>query len=135
MTTTKQQIWQNKINRVYCCCCRCILHLQQYSRRLNLFFFLTLTIFVLTTDCKVVCYGPVLVVSKHLLMQWMSKRPLKRKKYNPDVQTLIFPTIILIVDMISKLVNARKYMDVYFTHCIAPTSFGKQCSHPQEGPL
>jgi len=34
MTTTKQQIWQNKINRVYCCCCRCILHLQQYSRRL-----------------------------------------------------------------------------------------------------
>ena len=23
---------------VYCCCCRCILHLQQYSRRLNLFF-------------------------------------------------------------------------------------------------
>ena len=38
MTTTKQQIWQNKINRVYCCCCRCILHLQQYSRRLNLFF-------------------------------------------------------------------------------------------------
>ena len=22
-----------------CCCCRCILHLQQYSRRLNLFFF------------------------------------------------------------------------------------------------
>ena len=26
--------------RVYCCCCRCILHLQQYSRRLNLFFFI-----------------------------------------------------------------------------------------------
>ena len=24
---------------VYCCCCRCILHLQQYSRRLNLFLF------------------------------------------------------------------------------------------------
>ena len=24
---------------MYCCCCRCILHLQQYSRRLNLFFF------------------------------------------------------------------------------------------------
>jgi hypothetical protein len=24
---------------VYCCCCRCILHFQQYSRRLNLFFF------------------------------------------------------------------------------------------------
>ena len=22
----------------YCCCCRCILHLQQYSRRLNFFF-------------------------------------------------------------------------------------------------
>jgi len=43
MTTTKQQIWQNKINRVYCCCCRCILHLQQYSRRLNLFFFARLT--------------------------------------------------------------------------------------------
>ena len=41
MTTTKQQIWQNKINRVYCCCCRCILHLQQYSRRLNFFFFLS----------------------------------------------------------------------------------------------
>jgi hypothetical protein len=25
---------------VYCCCCRCILHLQQYNRRLNLFFLL-----------------------------------------------------------------------------------------------
>ena len=34
---------RNKLSlRVYCCCCRCILHLQQYSRRLNLlrFFFL-----------------------------------------------------------------------------------------------
>ena len=30
----------NKLSlRVYCCCCRCILHLQQYSRRLNLFLF------------------------------------------------------------------------------------------------
>ena len=30
---------RNKLSlRVYCCCCRCILHLQQYSRRLNLFF-------------------------------------------------------------------------------------------------
>ena len=29
----------NKLSlRVYCCCCRCILHLQQYSRRLNLFY-------------------------------------------------------------------------------------------------
>ena len=36
---------RNKLSlRVYCCCCRCILHLQQYSRRLNLlrFFFVTL---------------------------------------------------------------------------------------------
>ena len=32
---------RNKLSlRVYCCCCRCILHLQQYSRRLNLFFLL-----------------------------------------------------------------------------------------------
>ena len=32
---------RNKLSlRAYCCCCRCILHLQQYSRRLNLFFFL-----------------------------------------------------------------------------------------------
>ena len=32
---------RNKLSlRVHCCCCRCILHLQQYSRRLNLFFFL-----------------------------------------------------------------------------------------------
>ena len=31
---------RNKLSlRVYCCCCRCILHLQQYSRRLNLYFF------------------------------------------------------------------------------------------------
>ena len=30
----------NKLSlRVYCCCCRCILHLQQYSRRLHLFLF------------------------------------------------------------------------------------------------
>jgi hypothetical protein len=28
---------RNKLSlRVYCCCCRCILHFQQYSRRLNL---------------------------------------------------------------------------------------------------
>ena len=32
ITTTR---WR----RVYCCCCRCILHLQQYSRRLNFFVF------------------------------------------------------------------------------------------------
>ena len=39
---------KKKINRVYCCCCRCILHLQQYSRRLNLFFFLN-TFFYMAT--------------------------------------------------------------------------------------
>ena len=43
--STLQKRWRlcvyicNKLSlRVYCCCCKCILHLQQFSRRLNFFF-------------------------------------------------------------------------------------------------
>ena len=42
MTTTIWRLVDSACCRciwVYSCCCRCILHLQQYSRRLNLFFF------------------------------------------------------------------------------------------------
>ena len=125
-------------------------------------FFLTLTIFVLITDWKVICYGPVLLVSEILLMHWIWKRHFKRRyltqifidswftclwgwnwiqgSETSDISfvtpgnypkenifhRLIFPTIILTVDMIPQTANIYR---------IPPTRFGHSCSHPEEGPL
>jgi uncharacterized membrane protein YjjP (DUF1212 family) len=48
-------LWKHYDNKnmaatLYCCCCRCILHLQQYSRRLNLFVFFFILFIVLTIN-------------------------------------------------------------------------------------
>ena len=57
---------RNKLSlRMYCCCCRCILHLQQYSRRLNLFFFENAPFF---------CKHPVLNLGARVSEMWWALR-------------------------------------------------------------
>ena len=63
---------RNKLSlRVYCCCCRCILHLQQYSRRLDwtcFFFYLSLS--KLAQAVKVLT-----CVQRFLVQIWDRTRP------------------------------------------------------------